>query len=275
MEFRTHRLVCHSSSEVEKHVIQKETQKMSTPVVTPIATQLHPISAYLKAHEKLVLAAIAGLLLWFAVGHVESIIAAHDNANLAQAKVVAQSQADKTEAIAAQVAQQSAQYQALATKLDAQNAALVAANKQRATALAQRQKTDATLPPSELAVRWTTLVPQAGATVTPNGVTLPSTGAVATVQQLEQVPVLQKQLGNTQDELKNAQQLLTASNGQVTTLNTEAGSLRVQITDNAKVCDARVKVESDKVHKARRRWFIVGYVAGFLSRQYIKSATGF
>jgi hypothetical protein len=233
------------------------------------------VSSYVEKHEKMVLLAIAGLVLWFGIGKIDTLIANHDNANLQQAKVAAQIQADKVAAVAEQVQQQAQQYQILATKLDAQNAALVAANTQLATALAQRQKTDATLPPSELANRWNTLVPQAGATVSPNGVTVTSNGAVTTVQQLEEVPVLQKQLGNTQDELKNAQQLLTASNGQVATLNAEVGSLHVQITDNAKVCDARVKVESDKVHKARRRWFVIGYVAGFLSRQYIKSATGF
>jgi regulator of replication initiation timing len=232
------------------------------------------ISTYVKAHERLVLAGIAAVLLWFAVGHVESIIAAHDNANLTQAKVVAQSQADKTAALAAQVEQQSAQYQALATKLDAQNAALVAANTQLATALAQRQKTDATLPPSELANRWTVLVPQANPTVTPSGLAVDTPGAVATVQQLEQVPVLSAQLGNERTQLESTQKLLGLSQNETTTLSSEVGSLRVQITDNAKVCDARVKVESDKVHKARRRWFVIGYVAGFLSRQYIKMATG-
>jgi hypothetical protein len=105
--------------------------------------------------------------------------------------------------------------------------------------------------------------------------TVNTPGVSATVQQLEQVPVLSTQVANQSKELGNAQNLLTASNRQVTTLNTEVGSLRVQLSDNAKVCDARVKVESDKVHKARRRWFVIGYVAGFLSRQYIKSATGF
>ena len=234
------------------------------------------ISTYVKAHERLVLAGIAAVLLWFAVGHVESIIAAHDNANLTQAKVVAQSQADKTAALAAQVEQQSAQYQALATKLDAQNAALVAANTQLATALAQRQKTDATLPPSGLAERWHQLVPQVTTSdVSAGQMTVNTPGVSATVQQLEQVPVLTAQVANQSKELGNAQNLLTASNRQVTTLNTDVGSLRVQLSDNAKVCDARVKVESDKVHKARRRWFVIGYVAGFLSRQYIKSATGF
>ena len=233
------------------------------------------ISTYVKAHERLVLAGIAAVLLWFAVGHVESIIAAHDNANLTQAKVVAQSQADKTAALAAQVEQQSAQYQALATKLDAQNAALVAANTQLATALAQRQKTDATLPPSGLAERWHQLVPQVTTSdVSAGQMTVNTPGVSATVQQLEQVPVLSTQLGNERTQLESTQKLLGLSQNETTTLSSEVGSLRVQITDNAKVCDARVKVESDKVHKARRRWFVIGYVAGFLSRQYIKMATG-
>ena len=230
---------------------------------------------WIESHERLLLVAVAGVVLWFGIGRVDSLIARHDNANLQQAQVVAQAQADKTAAIAEQVAQQSAQYASLAAKVQQQNDALMQANVALSTALAKQQHTDSTLPPSDLVARWNTLVPQAGATVVTNGVLLPEQGAVSTVQALEQTPVLQKQLGNTQDELKNAQGLLTASNGQVITLNTEVGALRVQIVDNSKVCDARVKVESDRVRKARRRWFVIGYVAGFLSRQYIKSAIGF
>jgi hypothetical protein len=232
------------------------------------------ISTYVKAHERLVLAGIAAVLLWFAVGHVESIIAAHDNANLTQAKVVAQSQADKTAALAAQVEQQSAQYQALATKLDAQNAALVAANTQLATALAQQQRTDAGLPPSELAQRWNTLVPSANVTVSTNGETLPTSGAIATVQSLEQVPVLQKQLGNTQDELKSAQQLLGLSQNENTTLNSEVSSLNVQLKDNQTVCNQQIAVIKAEGRRSKRRWFAIGFVSGFITRQWIKTSTG-
>jgi hypothetical protein len=205
---------------------------------------------------------------------VESIIAAHDNANLTQAKVVAQSQADKTAALAAQVEQQSAQYQALATKLDAQNAALVAANTQLATALAQQQRTDAGLPPSELAQRWNTLVPSANVTVSTNGETLPTSGAIATVQSLEQVPVLQKQLGNTQDELKSAQQLLGLSQNENTTLNSEVSSLNVQLKDNQTVCNQQIAVIKAEGRRSKRRWFAIGFVSGFITRQWIKTSTG-
>ena len=111
---------------------------------------------------------------------------------------------------------------------------------------------------------------------TANGqVTLPISGAVATVQQLELVPAQQQTLANTQKELSNVQSLVTAEGQQVATLNTEVGSLRLQITDNSAVCQAQIKVVKDAAAKSKRRWFYAGYILGFISRQLIKTETGF
>ena len=235
---------------------------------------LAAISTYVEKHERLVLALVAGVILWFAVGRVDTLIAKHDSAALQQAQAVAQVQADKTAAIAEQVQVQAAQYQALVDKVQAQNAALVKANAELATALTKQQRIDASLPPTELVNRWAVLVPQAKPTVTPTGVAVDTLSAVATIQQLEIIPVQQETIKNNQQELSNAQSLVTAEGQQVQTLNTEVGSLRTQLGDNAKVCDARVKVETDKVHKARRRWFVIGYIAGWVSRQAVKTYTG-
>ena len=232
------------------------------------------VSSYVEKHEKMVLLAIAGLVLWFGIGKIDALIANHDNANLQQAKVAAQIQADKVAAVAEQVQQQAQQYQILATKLDSQNAALVAANTQLATALAQRQKTDASLPPTELANRWAVLVPQAKPTVTATGLAVDTPGAIATVQQLEQVPVLSTQLGNERTQLGNTQALLTAEGGQVTTLNTEIGSLNVQLKDNQVVCNQQIAVVKALAAKSKRRWFYAGVVVGFIGRQLIKTYTG-
>jgi hypothetical protein len=232
------------------------------------------VSSYVEKHEKMVLLAIAGLVLWFGIGKIDTLIANHDNANLQQAKVAAQIQADKVAAVAEQVQQQAQQYQILATKLDSQNAALVAANTQLATALAQRQKTDASLPPTELANRWAVLVPQAKPTVTATGLAVDTPGAIATVQQLEQVPVLSTQLGNERTQLGNTQALLTAEGGQVTTLNTEIGSLNVQLKDNQVVCNQQIAVVKALAAKSKRRWFYAGVVVGFIGRQLIKTYTG-
>ena len=232
------------------------------------------ISTYVKAHERLVLAGIAAVLLWFAVGHIEGIIARHDNANLQQAQVVAQAQADKTAAIAEQVAQQSAQYASLAAKVQQQNDALMQANVALSTALAKQQHSDATLPPSDLVARWNALVPQAKPTVTATGIAVDTPSAVATLQQLEIIPVQQQELTNTQKELENAQSLVTAEGQQMTTLNTEVGSLRTQLGDNQAVCQAQIAVVKAQARKRQRWVFAIGYAAGWVSRQVVKTYTG-
>src|ERR1017187_6460726 len=142
---------------------------------------------WLKQHEKLVLAVIAGLVLWFGIGRIDTLIANHDNATLHQVQVVADQQAAVNQGLAQQAAYQAAQYKELAAQVAAQNAQLEAANVALSNALVKQQHTDATLPPSELAARWNKLVPEAGATVVTNGVLLPEQGAVSTVVQLEEV----------------------------------------------------------------------------------------
>lgn len=224
------------------------------------------ISTYVKAHERLLLALIGGVALWFAIGKVDTLVANHDNANLKQAQVVASQQADKNQALAAQAALQAAQYQALTAKVDAENAVLVKANATLRAALVKQQKTDATLPPTELVARFNTLVPQADATVTPTGVALPEAGAVATVQQLEQVPVLTTQLQAAEEVAQNDNQLLIAGKAQNDTLYEEISGLNFQIVDNAKVCTAQIAVAKAEARKSKRRWFVAGFVAGIATR---------
>ena len=247
---------------------------MSTPVVTPIVTQLHPISTYLKAHERLLIVLVLVVLSWFALGKVQSVIAAHDNANLQQAKVVAQVQQEKNDALAKQIAQQAAEYKALADKVNAQNAALEQANVNLANALIKQQRTDASLPPSELANRWTVLVPQAKPVVTPTGIAVDTPSAVATVQALEETPALRAQLSNERTQLENAQKLIVDEGTQIATLNTLVTGKDALLADDAKVCSAQIKVVKDAAAKSKRKWFYAGYVLGFLSRQAIKTYLG-
>lgn len=242
--------------------------------VDKIEAKIKDELSWLQRHEKLVLSVIAGLVLWFVIGKIDTAIQHHDEANLAQAKVIAAEDASKTAAIAAQVAQQAAQYKELADKVQAQNAALAQANVQLSQALAKQQHTDATLPPSELVARWNTLVPQANAQLTPNGVTLPSVGAVETVQQLEEVPVLRTQLDNERTRTANALSLVAAEGTQIATLNTEVTALHTQIVDNSKECQAQIKVLKDQEAKKRKWYALIFSVVGFGVRSYIHSATG-
>ena len=224
------------------------------------------VSEIFKTHEKLILAVVAAGVLWVAIGKVDTLIQHHDDANLKQAQTLAVAQSQKDAAIAAQVASDKAAFDALQTKLQAEDAALVQANIALATALTKQQKTDATLPPTDLVARWNALVPQAAASVNNGQVTLPNTGAVATVQQLEIIPVQQEEITNDQTLIANGNALAVSQEKQVTDLTSEVSGLKLQSVDDLKVCNARVKVETDKVHKARRRWFLIGYISGFLTR---------
>ena len=245
---------------------------MSTPVITPIATQLHPISVYLKAHEKLVLLVIAGLVLWFGIGKVDTLIQRHDSANIQQAKVVAQVQQEKNDALAKQIAQDKADYTALSAQVNARDAQLVQLQATLVTALAKQQATDKISTPTELTQRWNVLVPEAGAAVTPAGVTLPSEGARATVIELEKAPVLQQQLAAQTEELSNANKLVAAEGTQVTSLTALVGGLQAKSVDDAKVCDARVKVVKAEARKSKLRFFKWGFITGFLTGVYVGHA---
>lgn len=230
--------------------------------------------SWLQRHEHIILALIGGIVLWFAIGKVDQLIINHDAANLSQAKVTADAQAKANATLAAQVVQDTADRKALEEKLAAQNDKLEQATITLANALAQRQKTDATLPPNELVARWNTLVPSANVTISANGETLPNSGAVATVQQLEQVPVLSSQLENERTENENSKKVIAADDASIALLNTRITGLDNQIADNAKVCKAQVALVKAEARKSKRRWFLIGYVAGFLSRQAIKTYLG-
>ena len=255
---------------------------MSTTAVTPppVPSVVHitpsPSAgwAWLKAHEKLFIFIFGFVLLWFVAGKVENIIAAHDNANLTAVKATLAAQTEANQATAALVAQQAAYMKALTAKYQSQDAALVQQNATLLQLLAKQQKADSAMSVSELAARWTALVPTAGVSLVNGQIALTDVGAHATVSQLEQVPVLTTELENEKTVTANVQSLLTASNQQVLTLGQRVDGLNLQLGDADKVCTAQISVIKAQARKSKRRWFIAGFITGFISRQIIKTETG-
>ena len=230
---------------------------------------------WVEAHERLLLTAVAGLVLWFGIGRIDTLIVHHDAALLSQAQVVAKTQQDKNDALAQQVATDKASFDTLNAQVQARDAQLVQLQAQLVATLAQRQKTDATLPPTELVSRLNTLVPQAGATVTPTGIALPQSGAVATVQQLEIIPVQQQEINNAQEELDNANKLVTAGVTRVSDLTAQVTGLQAKAVDDAKVCTEQIATVKAEARKSKGKWFLGGYVAGLATRGAIKLFLGF
>ena len=229
---------------------------------------------FFKAHEKLVLFTVAGVVLWFGIGKIDTLIANHDNANLQQAQITAQAQADKNSALAQQIATDNATMKQMVAANDQRQAALNNQIIALATALTKQQKTDTTMTPTELTTRWDVLVPSAGATVTPTGVSLPEAGAVATVVQLEEVPVQAKTITVLNQELAGEKEVLAQSQKTNSDLVSSVTGLNLQIVDNTKVCTDQIAVVKAAARKSKRRWFTAGFILGFLSRQIIKTETG-
>ena len=224
------------------------------------------ISEIFKAHEKLILALIAAGVLWVAIGKIDTLIQHHDDANLKQAQVIAATQEDKNAAIAAQVANDKATFDALQSQIQAKDAALIQANVALATALTKQQKVDATLPPTDLAARWNALVPNADVSVSNGQAVVPMTGAVATVQQLELVPAQQQELANDQTLITNGNALAVAQTKQVSDLTAQVTGLKLQSVDDLKVCNAQIAVIKADARRSKRRWFVAGFVAGIATR---------
>jgi len=244
------------------------------------------IRTFLLDHEKLIIAFVIAATLWWGYGKYAQIRLDHDNAALKQAQVVTDAQAKANQQLAQQVAADKAQsdadkaaLQALSDKVTAQNQQLVAGTAALATALVKQQKTDATLPIPDLVSRWAQLAPDtdfSGAIDSGNNVKVTPSNALATVQTLEQVPVLKQQLANETTEKQNDDQLLALANKSIADLNTQVTTLNLSVVgaqkldaDHQAQCQEQVKVVKDEARKSKRRWFIAGYVAGFVSRQLI------
>src|SRR5271154_3237303 len=228
------------------------------------------IRTFLLDHERLIIVAIVAIGLWFGYGKYAQIRLDHDNAVLAQAKVTADAQAKANQQLEQQVSDDKAALQALTDKLSAQNQQLVNANTALATALSRQQKTDAALPVPDLVNRWAQLAPGTnftGAIGSGNNVTVTPSNALATVQQLEKVPVLTTELANETTEKNNDDQLLTANAKSIFDLNNQVAGATKLDTDHQAQCVEQIKVVKDEARKSKRKWFVIGYVAGFLSRQ--------
>jgi hypothetical protein len=242
-------------------------------ILSAITATYKEFRSILVAHERLVLALLAAVLLWYGTGKIQGIIADHDQKTLTAAQVRAQAQTSKDAALAQQAAQQAAQYQALADKVTQQNAALEQANVALATALSRQQAVDKTLPPPELAQHISAdanLPPQSLAVAPSGGFFLTVPGAQQLAITLDTIPALRGELENEQTEKLNIQSLLDASNGRVDTLTKSVTGLNLEIIDNQKVCQNQLKVQADKAAKRERKIAVIAAVVGAVLRAIIK-----
>lgn len=226
------------------------------------------VKSWLQKHERLLIVLMLALVSVFAVNKVENVVASRDaaRATIAEQALVQQKTIDAQRD--AETAAMSTRFQSLVDTLAKQNAALAADVTTRQDALQAQKGTDAHLPPSGLAQRLSSLAAAPSGSVSAVGetVVLTQPGAVAVAQTLEEVPVLQANLndtnqinGNLTKENASCKDLVSAQAAQVSGLKTE-------LVDQVKADKADLAKVKAEARKSKLRWFLVGLVTGFVGR---------
>lgn len=245
------------------------------------------ISHYVLTHEKLIIIGIVALLLWVGVGKIENYKLVHDqhvyDAKVAQLQQTADAnakQASLNAQTAAQNKQLAEQYQAAAASAQAANAQLEQATATLLAAVKQAKVNDAKLPTPELGAHIATLAKVPPATITANkddSLNVTHDGAVGIAQALEDLPLLNTQVANLQQEKSNfngqiasQDKLVTGLNTQVAGQLTQIGGLQLQLKQADGVCQEQIKVVKDAARKSKGKLFVIGYAAGLATRGVAK-----
>jgi hypothetical protein len=220
---------------------------------------------WFKSHERILAVVIVLAVIAF-IGN-KWITRSYDTAlaKNAVAQQVLQDQVSKNNEIAKSVDALNQQYQNLLGQVTKQNATLVQAISARNQVVSGQQRTDATLPLSDLALRQQALAGlSTGISSTVNGLQESPAAAIVVTQKLEELPALQQNVADLQTVSDNKDKQITSLTGVVDGQKTEIGGLRLQITDADKACQASAKLEVAKARKSKRTWFKIGFVTGFV-----------
>lgn len=235
----------------------------ATTPATPTLASLEPhwvqvYTSFIKAHEKLLLIVVGGFLLFHMYDKGVTAWANHEQrvANAQQVKVVTDEAANKQ--LQEQLAEMQIQFKAADAARRAQIATLAAQ-------LKSQQEADKIMPLPDLGNRWATLInlPPTSIVATPdNKMTVTGDVAHATVNQLEQVPVLTKQNTLLTNDLNECKVVSGQQDKTIAGLNTE-------LTDekSARAADARAAKAAQR--KAWLRGFKWGAITGFVAGVFV------
>lgn len=250
---------------------------MSTPA-TPVVTVKATGTALDTLH--LILLTVGLVLAGLGVYTYTSRRADAAEAKYQQAQAVA-NQADKDAQVSAKANQAfQAQTQAQLDRMVAANTALEAANEKLAEAITTRnvalisqQGINAKATPTEQSARWQTLVPRAIVTPTSTGFAVDAAGGLATLQQLEELPVLTRNVADltlseaqSKDIIKNDGVALAAEKAahQADVLN-DSKQLKAS-QDETVAVKAELVATKKKFRRTLIRVAVVSYIAGFATR---------
>jgi hypothetical protein len=237
----------------------------TTPTPETITQKVTADWTWLKTHIALLF--IVGVLVIGSVYGVESLLARHDHQNSVDKQAYAQTLLQQNQ-------QFQQQTQATINSLAQQNAALQAEVGSLATAISARdtqlktqQAQVPSLTPDQLSVEWQKDIKNAG-NIKPStgGYLVDQQAAIASVQAIEAVPVLEQDVSDLQKANANLQVQFV---NEVAIYNDEK---KAHASDNASntatiaAKDAEIKDIKAQARKSKLKWFGLGFLAGFFAR---------
>lgn len=242
---------------------------MATPVITTpepstLQTEVAEARSWLQKHERLIVVVLVILAGVFLYNKVIDREAAHDQQVANQAAQQLQAQEAKDATLAQAAAAQQQQYVALVQQLTQQNSALTAAMQNRTTVLQVQQKTDAALPIPDLGARLATLEGLGATDVVPttSGLTLSPNAAYKVTESLEQVPVLQANLADSQTQNDNLTTELAASTALSATKDEQITNLKQTVTDTQVAGDTKLTACKATARRGKLHAFFYGVGVG-------------
>ncbi len=221
--------------------------------------------SWLKQHERLVIIFMVLIFSFFVLDKGLGIVQSWEQHKATQAEKVLDAQKAKNDTELATAKTMLAQYQ---TQLAADEQAIQSLTKAQAfrdKQLPVQQKVDAQLAPNDLALRWQGLVGDSGVVPAADGYNVSNTAAVITVQNLEQVPVLQADLADEQNKTAALQKDVASANDLIGQGKVVVSGLQTQIVDQTKACTAQINVVKAQARKGKLKAFGIGYGLGLVS----------
>ncbi|MEK7500261.1 MAG: hypothetical protein AAB649_06715, partial [Patescibacteria group bacterium] len=219
---------------------------------------------------------LAAIFLWFSWGkYVDWQAQKENNAAIVAQQVLKQQVADNVK-LAEIVRGNEQRYVQLLNTVTAQNQQLVNAMAARDRVTAQQQEANKTLPLPELAFRWQTLikVPPTEIKNVNNELVVSPVAAVATVNQLEEIPRLEGNLADEKAQSANKDELIKEGTVNVTGLTGQVTGLKTEIVKQAVLNKAEQdKMKADQKKKSRN-WFLRGLAIGGAVVVYAAHALG-
>lgn len=239
---------------------------MATTTTTTASSWLSSHWSWVLSHL-LILALVAGLV-WGGIYGVDSMIARHDAANQQKYELVLQQQTAVTKAVEDKLTLDSAQHAQEALAYQQQIAADQVAMKQRDDMLKVLIAKIGTMTAPQVVADLQPKLRQGTATVLADGVKLDLPAARDVDAQITEGVNAKADLATTQTALTKETSIASNATADLATAKQAITAEQTKNGDQIKACDATIATVKAEARKSKIKWFLIGYVSGFLTRVF-------